>query len=287
MPEAPEIEFLRRKLEKQLINYEINKINFLNGPGYKKTPSLFNKFKKEFIKNNFKLTYITRKGKYISFEFEDINNKDNTWWMCNNFGLHGIYRLNDEKLVPNYDSGKKNLHIDIELKKNETTKNLQFFDTTGFGTNFKFFNNFDNYIKFLDTLAIDIFDEDFTFDIFKKNLETMQEYKKNVYGNTSVSYFLTRQDYLCSGIGNYLKCEILYDAKISPKRFDIFKLSDEETKNLFNSIIKISDFHFEKGGRLLENMKVYKKKKDPNGFEVVLEKTSDDKKTYWVPEIQK
>tara|TARA_Y100000389_G_scaffold30707_1_gene25996 strand:- start:651 stop:1520 length:870 start_codon:yes stop_codon:yes gene_type:complete len=289
MPEVPEIEFLRRRLKKELINYKVGKINFLNGPGYKNTPPLFKDFKKIIVNtkiNDLIFTHITRKGKYLSLEIQDLNNKDNTWWICNNFGLHGIYRLDDNILVPNYDSGKKNLHINIEFEKDGITKNLQFFDTTGFGTNFKFFNNLDNYIKFLDTLAIDIFDEDFTLDAFKKNLAIMQDYKKNYPGNTSVSYFLTRQNYLCSGIGNYLKCEILYDAKISPNR-SIIKLSDEETENLFNSIIKVSDFHFEKGGRLLDNMKVYKKKKDPNDFEVVYEKTSDNKKTYWVPEIQK
>ena len=56
---------------------------------------------------------------------------------------------------------------------------------------------------------------------------------------------------------------------------------------LYESIIKVSDFHFEKGGRLLGNMKVYQKKTDPNGFNVIYEKTNDGRKTYWVPEIQK
>ena len=34
-------------------------------------------------------------------------------------------------------------------------------------------------------------------------------------------------------------------------------------------------------------MKVYQKKKDPKGFNVIYEKTNDGRKTYWVPEIQK
>ena len=114
MPEAPEIEIIRRKIENELKDYKINKLIFIDGPGFKKIPSLYNKFKNNIIDDEkyFKLVDITRRGKFISFEFE-FGNDDNkkTWWICNNFGLHGIYRLDDNVLVPNYDTGKKKQHI--------------------------------------------------------------------------------------------------------------------------------------------------------------------------------
>ena len=104
----------------------------------------------------------------------------------------------------------------------------------------------------------------------------------------SFSYepILIKQNYLCSGLGNYLKSEILYDAKINPNK-TIDKFSDKEIKDLYNSIIKICNIMLKNEGRDLKTLQVYERKKDKNGYDVKYEKTPDRKYTYWVPEVQK
>jgi hypothetical protein len=127
------------------------------------------------------------------------------------------------------------------------------------------------------------------------------------------------KDGIASGIGNYLLCEILYRAKISPHR-QMADLSDHELTTLANMIKyvtklcymanttgymkKLADFipkHVEKvedgifpnyhpevkikKGEVFEFM-VYGRKSDDYGNEVQADKIVDDRTTYWVPVVQ-
>jgi formamidopyrimidine-DNA glycosylase len=93
-----------------------------------------------------------------------------------------------------------------------------------------------------------------------------------------------------SGIGNYLKCEILFDAKISPHRY-LDQITDQDRDQLFRSMKKIYDESIENGGskkygdifgnpgnfnlRIYENAKVGEKIK-----------TADKRYTWFNPKIQ-
>jgi formamidopyrimidine-DNA glycosylase len=221
----------------------------------------------------------------LSLEFEfDIKGKKKTWWVCNYFGLHGSYRIDDDKIVPNYDKGNKNVHISLEFKKTDSESSyLNYYDTSGFGTSFTFYNNLDEYLKYLYKNAIDVFDEEFDIKTFKKNFEIV---KLKPLSKFNIASILINQGYLCSGIGNYLKCEILYEAKINPNR-SINDIKDEELEVLYKAIKKVCELHLSKEGRSEEHLKVYGKKVDADGNEIKYEETQDGKKTYWVPEIQK
>ena len=288
MPEAPEVEVMNQEIDsvfkgKQLLNY-----NILKGKAKKKKPKRFTSFEKDLNNGIAILKDVTSRGKLLSLEFEiDINCIKKTWWVCNYFGLHGSYRIDDDKIVPNYDKGNKNVHISLEFKKTDSESSyLNYYDTSGFGSSFTFYdlnNNLDEYIKYLYKNAIDVFDEEFDIKTFKKNFEIV---KIKPLSRFNIASILINQGYLCSGIGNYLKCEILYEAKISPNR-SINDIKDEELEVLYKAIKKVCELHLSKEGRSEEHLKVYGKKVDTDGNEIKYEETQDGKKTYWVPEIQK
>ena len=285
MPEAPEVEVMNQEIDsdfkgKQLLNY-----NILKGKAKKKRPKLFLSFEKDLNNGIAILKDVTRRGKLMSLEFEfDIKGKKKTWWVCNYFGLHGSYRIDDDKIVPNYDKDNKNVHISLEFKKTDSESSyLNYYDTSGFGSSFTFYNNLDEYLKYLYKNAIDVFDEEFDIKTFKKNFEIV---KLKPLSKFNIASILINQGYLCSGIGNYLKCEILYEAKISPNR-SINDITDEELEVLYKAIKKVCELHLSKEGRSEEHLKVYGKKVDADGNEIKYEETQDGKKTYWVPEIQK
>jgi len=300
MPESVEVELVRQSISKEFLGKQLITYNFLKGKHYNKVPPLFQIFKFDLYRANdcnnlnktMKLVDVTRKGKLLSLKFQIGEGEDCiTWWVCNHFGLNGMYRKNEEKFLPNYDKFQKELHVALEFKDfNNYNENIQkestfltFYDASGFGTSFMFFNNSDKYVKYLYKLAIDIFDDEFTLEQFIENFEIIRKKKLK---RVEICCILINQGYLCSGIGNYLKCEILYEAELSPFR-DFRELNEEEIKKLYHSIKIVSQRHLDANGKNQELMEVYYKDKDSNGNKVVYEKTPDGKYTYWIPEIQK
>ena len=105
---------------------------------------------------------------------------------------------------------------------------------------------------------------------------------------------------LFSGIGNYLKSEILYACKLSPHRL-ASSLTETDIKNIYTNSKKIAKESYNQGGASVRDfsniydekgmytniLKVYFQKEDPNGNKVVKETTKDKRTTHWVPEIQK
>ena len=86
-----------------------------------------------------------------------------------------------------------------------------------------------------------------------------------------------------SGIGNYLKAEILYDVGLSPLNI-IENIPLQYIKKLYNSSIKLINRSY--NSRLFK-FKVYGNKFDPFYNKVSRIKTPDGRNTYYVPQIQK
>lgn len=101
-----------------------------------------------------------------------------------------------------------------------------------------------------------------------------------------------------AGVGNYLKSEILYAAKLKPDRL-VSSLSKDESNLLLECIydkirtsyqhggLTIKDFWSPDGNRGVFPISVYSKKHDPLNNIVVRDTFKDNRTTYWVPEIQK
>jgi endonuclease-8 len=112
--------------------------------------------------------------------------------------------------------------------------------------------------------------------------------------------FLLEQKYF-SGIGNYLKSEILYICKIKPDR-PLCSLSDEEINKILEVSLAtiresysyggltIEDFWSPEGKKGVYPCRVYSRKTDDHGFHVItakLKATKGDRTTHWVAEVQK
>lgn len=117
-------------------------------------------------------------------------------------------------------------------------------------------------------------------------------------GRMELCRFLMENKYI-SGIGNYLKCEVLYRARLHPNRV-LGSLSDTEISTLYQVSLKTISEAYSYGGLthgtfLDPDMQkgtfpifVYKRKGelDPNGYVIQSIKTKDGRTTYFVPELQ-
>ena len=104
---------------------------------------------------------------------------------------------------------------------------------------------------------------------------------------------------IVAGVGNYIKAESLWLARISPHR-QVKDISDIELSNLNRSIKQVMHESFASGGatiRTYENFDgtsgeynrkflVYNQKTDPDGNEVIKELTEDKRMTHWCPAVQ-
>ncbi len=118
----------------------------------------------------------------------------------------------------------------------------------------------------------------------------------NRHKRCSLVSFLMNQAYL-SGIGNYLKAEILYRARLKPDR-KVGSLSLFEIGNLWKHSIETIQESYRANGLTIKDYKdplgrkgtfvirIYGKTHDPLGNLVVTGKFADGRTTHWVPALQ-
>jgi DNA-formamidopyrimidine glycosylase len=258
MPELVEVHIIVKTINKLFKGSIINNITINSG---RYTRHKFPDGYKKFIES-LPATIISfnTKGKFIYL----LLNDNRSIWIT--LGLTGELLLKPGK----------HSHITFFTNKG----NFYFDDYRNFGT-IKFSFSNDDLTKKLKTLGPDILQDNITFDHFK-NIIT----KKSLL-NKDIVLVLNNQNVL-SGIGNYLRAEILYDAKINPFK-KIKNLNDDELLNLWKSINKIIHQSLKKqlnNGIHTFPFKVYRKKKTPSGH-IVKSKKLDDRTIWYVPSIQK
>ena len=282
MPEGPEVKLTVDNISKYTKNHEIKDIEIIGGRYTRhKAPDNYLKFRKIMKENNFKIKSVFAKGKGIFFE---LKNKNKNYFIYNTLGMSGGW------------AGVKNKYSTIVFKlensKTKKTKNLFFWDIRNFGI-IRFFDKKEDYEKKINSIGPDMLSDKTTFNIFLKRMEIPKFQKK-----TLAEALMNQQ--LISGVGNYIKCEALYLSKLSPHRL-LSSLNLNEFKFLFhaiktviiksyemqgNTIRTYSNFNNERGN--YQNLlKVYMKKKDPTGCDVIRQKTKDKRSTFWVPGVQK
>ena len=210
-------------------------------------------------------------GKFIWFNFND------ECFLYSTLGMTGHWGPNiktHSRVSINFKDGSKAYYTDVR----------------NFGT-LKFVfskKELDDKIK---TLGPDMLSQDVSFKTFKDRIA-----KKP---NWSLAKTIMSQSVI-SGVGNYVKAEALWRAKLSPYR-KISSLSDLEIMILNSKIKSVLRDSYKNGGATIKNYQsfdntkgnysrrfaVYNQSKDPNGFRVVKQKTDDGRTTHWVPEIQK
>jgi len=198
-----------------------------------------------------------------------------------------------EEELKGYLNNAKN-HLNVEFKTDKGS--LFFYDTLSFGT-LKVIKGIEELNKKLKTIGPDIMDETTTLEIFKTQI------KKKVNLDKEIGVVLMNQK-LVSGIGNYLRADILYLSKVSPFR-KVNKITDAELKDIYDNarILTWGDYDKQEAIRLKIMTKttklpkdydrlffVYMEEKDIHGHKVIkkeLYEGSQKRFIYYVPEVQK
>jgi endonuclease-8 len=277
MPEGPEVTTIKDGLNHLLKNKILITINFPEGSKFnKKTPDGYN----DFIKCiPLKIKEVKSKGKLIYFVFEK------GWYMMSRLLLSGGWYL---------EKAPKHNHCELVYKKNETdskTNSIWFVDPRHFAT-LKWTNNQQIMDDTLKDIGPDFLNDKITED------EYMSVMKNKKNGKKTIATVIMDQS-VFSGVGNYLKAEILYSAKISPhsiinnipinKMLEIFHITLDKINASYKmggaSIRNYSDIKRQEGTYSF-TFAVYHQKKDPMGHNVITEKTKDGRTTHWVKEVQ-
>jgi formamidopyrimidine-DNA glycosylase len=218
------------------------------------------------------------------------------WVYKNKYGTYDFPILVDYLGNYNIAKYKKNAlnHLNVEFIL-ENGSFIYFFDMLSFGT-IKILLSEDELQKKLDSLAHDIMDEDLTFELFKNQITKIKNLNKNI-GNVLVN------QKVISGIGNYLRSDILWLSKITPFRL-VKDLSTTELKTIYSNALLLTWGDYDrayaikkkiinKGSKLPKdygrNFYVYKQDKDIYGHKIIkkeLYEGSQKRFIYMVQELQ-
>lgn len=281
MPEGPEVRTIVDGLEKELHNATLEKIIFSGNGKYRdKVPTHFREFEEQLP---VKIKGVKCKGKFIYFGFQKkVDGKKHMSFMGNSLGMTGVWEI-----VELDKSSKGGKHLCMTLVTNRGL--FEFVDQRHFGC-VHFYMNEEELKKKLSTIGPDFLNSKISESQF------LELYKKK--GRKNIVMALMDQS-LVSGVGNYIKSEALYRARISPHR-TVGDLSDEELSKLYEAIKKVTLSSYKHRGMSQENyvdldgnegeyvnyLQVYRQKTDPKGRKVVREETKDKRSTFWVPEVQ-
>ena len=270
MTEGMQVSAMARSVQKKFKNKTLRSIEIVKGKYKKKTPRNLIEFQKDLP---LRLLDVIKKGKVIFLFFEK------GWTVIVKFGMTGWLsteeneREEEKEEEREEEKEKPNVIFDLDGKK------LFYTDIRQFGS-LTFTKDPVYVLNELSKLAPDILDDKIKF----------KDIQDRIGSTKSIDVQLMDQKLVFSGIGNIIKSEILYDAKIDPRRKGN-ELSLDEWKKIFQSAKKISK-------RVLNNIEngkedfngviyVYNKEKDKNQNKVERYSSKDGRVTYWVPSIQK
>lgn len=284
MPEGPECKVIAEGLADLLAGRPITLFEFSNKSRYhNKAPDGFVGFTKGLTATTpIIITAIHNKGKFIWWEFS------NGWHMWQTLGLSGGW----------FHHRKANSGLEIQfIGTDNRLASLYYDDQRRFGT-LKFIPpadaKFETDVK-LKSLGPDILGgkNEIDLDKFKSRMN------KSILANKQVGNVISDQK-IISGVGNYIRAESLYQAKISPFR-QVSTLSPEDIERLYKAIISVAHASYKAGGASIRHysdidnvkgtyefhMQVYGRKKTPEGKDVKADHLAGDTQTiYWCPEVQ-
>ena len=270
MPEGPEVkrnvDYLNSVLQgTRILDVQINSGRYVKHGPFKGYDLLDNELFPLIVEE------VCCKGKFIYFKF----NTGSSLWST--LGMSGMWQR------------KKNKHTRVTLT-NHKGQSVHSNDVRNFVT-LKYVRCFHELEKKLKSLGPDVLSEPgidpglFRRRFLKKPDKTITECLMN--------------QSVISGVGNYLKSEILYACQLSPHRL-CKDITSEEYGRLYEACFWLPRLSYKMGGATLATYRdadgktgefsrrfaVYNQKKDPAGRTVVKEVTKDKRMTHWVPEVQ-
>jgi len=280
MPEGPEVKIMTDKLNRFIKKTSpkpciFEKLSIISGryvkhgmpENYYKFNTLLEKsLKTKDTKNKPILQKANNKGKFMWLAVTVPNSKIKSgveeWYIMLTFGYGHILFEKGEHTRAIFETSNGEFYFD---------------DMRNFGT-IIITNDIEQLNEKLNRLGPDILTtiQTMKFPEFKSII--IPKSKRN---KKSIALLLLEQKVL-SGIGNYLRSEIIYDADINPF-ISSREMTDAELRRLLKSIKKISMKsynHQKKNGIHSYPFEVYQKKTDSKG-KPVLQKKLKDKRTFW------
>jgi DNA-formamidopyrimidine glycosylase len=273
MPEGPEVKIITEGLTHLLSGKTLTELSINSKSRYhKKAPDGITDFTTTLP---VRITRVHSHGKFIWWEFA------NGWVAWQTLGLAGGWFLKEKK-----NSG-------IHLNTSECVK-LYYDDARHFGT-----------LKFLEpsvatretTKKLKTLGPDILAQPRIPVAEYIARFRK--YPNHIIGSLLMEQKVM-SGVGNYLRSEILYAARVNPHN-KVGSLTDEQLTRLHSKTYELAEASYRAGGASIQHysdihstkgqfeyqMQVYGRKKTPGGLEIRAEKLGKETQTtYWCPELQ-
>ena len=250
-----------------------------------------------------KILDIRTKGKFLYIVLE------NDYYIFSTLGLSGGWvfskngkdRITFTNMLDYANSGamqqyKKTALNNLNVQFKTTKGSIFYYDALSFGT-LKLIKGFDDLRKKLATLGPDIMEDTTTFEVFLNQME-----KRSVQ-DKEIGLVLLNQK-IISGIGNYLRADVLWASEVSPFRL-VRDLTTNELEKIYNNakVLIWYDYDYDKGiniGIINEQTKVpsdydrdffiYRQDTDPHGNQVLKDELYTGKFKrfiYWVKEVQK
>lgn len=272
MPEGPECAHYADKINASYAGLNLLSIRVLSGRYTKAAPNGFAEFS---LPKRFGSVGV--KGKFLYLEFtKEVADGNLTVdsYIWNTLGLTGGW------------SEDYNNHNRLEFTF-ENKQSLFFFDQRNFGT-FHFGKSMKETNAKLETLGTDFLDCD---DVeIGESLKIFQ--KKKNQNKTLAEIVMNQENY--AGVGNYIKAEALYRARLSPHRLGN-SLNPNEIIGLHYSLYNVMVEAYASKLNYWEPMSDSDKFKKviygcavaPCGNEIISQPTADGRTTWWVPAIQK
>jgi formamidopyrimidine-DNA glycosylase len=271
MPELPEVARTATSLHDRMQNSEISEINILSGRYSRHgNPPGFD----EFINNlPMKVDKVSFSGKLLIFYLKDKNNKP--WFIWNTLVLSGGWRIEHTK----------HGHVEVVTDRG----NFYFTDPRNFGT-MRFTDSVELTTRKANGIGPNHLQHEISDELFKTRLMK--------FPHLTLPAVMMNQN-LIGGIGNYIKAEALYRARLSPHR-TVESLTDEDFSLLNESVREVIVGSYENRGATIRTysgldgesgdfpffFKVYGRRTCEAGHEVITEGTQDGRTTWWVPQIQ-
>lgn len=210
MPEGPEVLHYYKFVKSNLQNKILKNFNILSGRYLNKIPKNINELMHYLP---LKIISVNVKGKTI---FIELNNEIS---FIMTHGMTGYWSNIEEK------------HARFEFQTNDGMS-LYYIDPRNFGT-LNITTSKDDLKIFKNKLGPYILDDNLTYEEFYSRLSKKRKSK--------IAVALLDQS-LISGIGNYLRCDILWYSKIDGEK-RINELTNEEKEKLYKNSINICRYH--------------------------------------------
>lgn len=208
MPELPEVETIRRSLEREVRGKEITRVEL-------RRPGLLQELSREELEERVvesKITGIGRRAKYLSLDL------DNGCSLVFHLGLEGLFLLNERDT--------ENIHLVFHFADG---KKLYFDDIKGYARLFLAPTEKVGELPSIARLGLEPFTPSYKWERFAKLMRTNQEIKRLLLDQAKVA-----------GVGNIYASEVLYRCRVHPRQLaNDLSLSDAHC--LFDEIQKIME----------------------------------------------